>query len=222
MLHNMKFSESAQVSSHSNLLCILCLNVPGYVVLIPGPSSLYDSLTAKLGADPLREDATPDALIKACSSSKPIGTVLVDQSVMAGVGNIYRSEILYEAGIHPKQPSNTLTEAEILKLWNVAVKQMQAGFKTGSIWGTKKASFCYGKKTSAAGGKVKHFTMAGRSVYACSKRQRLDAQRPTVRGSKVRRSGTSHLEEMVPAVKAEWTGVKKWKRGIYLIMSTLD
>jgi len=180
------------------------------MVVKHGPSSLYDSLTAKLGADPLREDATPDALIKACSSSKPIGTVLVDQSVMAGVGNIYRSEILYEAGIHPKQPSNTLTEAEILKLWNVAVKQMQAGFKTGSIWGTKKASFCYGKKTSAAGGKVKHFTMAGRSVYACSKRQRLDAQRPTVRGSKVRRSGTSHLEEMVPAVKAE---SKKRKTG---------
>ena len=115
---------------------------------------MYDTITAKLGADPLREDATPDSLVKACSSSKPIGTVLVDQSVCAGVGNIYRTEILYEAQIHPKQPANTLTEAEVLKVWNVAVKQMQAGFKTGSIWGTKKGSFCYGKKTSAAGGKV--------------------------------------------------------------------
>ena len=169
---------------------------------IPGPISMYDSLSSKLGSDPLREDATCDALIKACGSSKPIGTVLVDQSVVAGVGNIYRSEILYEAGIHPKQPSNSLTEAEILRLWNVAVKQMQAGFKTGSIWGTKKGSFCYGKKTSAAGGKVKHFTMGGRSVYACGKRQRLDARRPA-RQSKLRRSGTSHLEEMVPAVKAK-------------------
>lgn len=172
------------------------------MVVKHGPSSMYDSLTAKLGADPLREDATCDTLIKACSSSKPIGTVLVDQSVVAGVGNIYRSEILYEAGIHPKQPSNSLTEAEIVTLWNVAVKQMQQGFKTGSIWGTKNGAFCYGKKTSAAGGKVKQFAMGGRSCYACSKRQRLDAKRP-VRQAKVRRSGTAHLEEMVPAVKAE-------------------
>ena len=51
----------------------------------------------------------------------------MDQSVCAGVGNIYRTEILYEAAIHPNQPANTLTRAEVLKLWNTAVKQMQAG-----------------------------------------------------------------------------------------------
>ena len=163
---------------------------------------MYDTLIAKLGADPLREDADPQMLLKACASSKPIATVLVDQAVCAGIGNIYRSEILYEAGIHPKQAANTLQEAEILRLWNVAVKQMQAGFKTGSIWGTKNGSFCYGKKTSAAGGKVKQLNMGGRAVYFCTKRQTLESKRVPIPSTKLRRSGTEHLDEMVSAVKA--------------------
>ena len=164
---------------------------------------MYDTLIAKLGADPLREDADPQMLLKACASSKPIATVLVDQAVCAGIGNIYRSEILYEAGIHPKQAANTLQEAEILGLWNVAVKQMQAGFKTGSIWGTKSGSFCYGKKTSAAGGKVKQLNMGGRAVYfCCTKRQTLESKRVPIPSTKLRRSGTEHLDEMVSAVKA--------------------
>ena len=163
---------------------------------------MYDTLIAKLGADPLREDADPQMLVKACASSKPIATVLVDQAVCAGIGNIYRSEILYEAGIHPKQAANTLQEAEILRLWNVAVKQMQAGFKTGSIWGTKSGSFCYGKKTSAAGGKVKQLNMGGRAVYFCTKRQTLESKRVPIPSTKLRRSGTEHLDEMVSAVKA--------------------
>ena len=38
--------------------------------------------------------------------------MLMDQSFSAGVGNIYRTEILYEAGVHPNQPANTLTRKE--------------------------------------------------------------------------------------------------------------
>ena len=50
---------------------------------------------------------------------------------------------------------------------------------------------------------VKQFSMGGRSVYACSKRQCLDVRRPkqAAGATKLRRSGTEHLEEMVPAVK---------------------
>ncbi|CAJ1357375.1 unnamed protein product [Effrenium voratum] len=166
-----------------------------------GKPAMYTSLTAKLGADPLREDADPEQVVAAFGCNKPVGTVLVDQSVCAGVGNIYRTEILYEARIHPKQPANTLTLAEILKLWNVAVKQMQAGFTTGSIWGTKRNAFCYGKRTSSCGGKVKQFNLGGRAVYACSKRQQLDSKKAAA--TKLRRPGTSHLDSFVAAVKAE-------------------
>eukprot|EP00931_Biecheleriopsis_adriatica_P123238 TRINITY_DN98281_c0_g1_i1.p1 TRINITY_DN98281_c0_g1~~TRINITY_DN98281_c0_g1_i1.p1 ORF type:complete len:339 (-),score=68.41 TRINITY_DN98281_c0_g1_i1:20-1036(-) len=180
------------------------------MTVVHGALSKYSALAGKLGPDPLREDADPERVVANCASAKkPIGGVLMDQSLMAGVGNIYRTETLYEACIHPDQPANTLTRKEVLQLWNVIVKQMQAGFKTGSIWGKKPQSFCYGRSKSACGGKVKHWTMGGRTVYACSKRQRLDRSRPAV-PSAVARAGTAHLGSIVSAVKAE---TKKRKSG---------
>lgn len=143
------------------------------------PAKLYEPLRAKLGQDPLRRDADPERFVASCATAKkPIGGVLMDQTVSAGVGNIYRTEVLYEAGIHPNQPANTLTRSEVLKLWALTVKQMQAGFRTGSIWGNKPGAACYGRSTSACGGKVKSWAMGGRTVFACAKRQRLSARRP--------------------------------------------
>ncbi|CAK0876836.1 unnamed protein product [Prorocentrum cordatum] len=143
------------------------------------PTKLYEPLRVKLGQDPLRKDADPERFVASCAAAaKPIGGVLMDQTVAAGVGNIYRTEVLYEAGIHPNQPANTLTRNEALKLWAVTVKQMQAGFRTGSIWGHKPGAACYGRSTSACGGKVKSWAMSGRTVFACAKKQRLAAKRP--------------------------------------------
>ena len=60
---------------------------------------------ASLGPDPLRRDADPSGSSTPCSASrKPIGALLLDQSVIAGIGNVYRAELLYLAGIHPDRP----------------------------------------------------------------------------------------------------------------------
>lgn len=51
----------------------------------------------KLGPDPLREDADAERLWEAVQASKkPIGLVLMDQSMVAGLGNIYRAEVLFK------------------------------------------------------------------------------------------------------------------------------
>ena len=56
-----------------------------------------------LGQDPLRADASPEALWERVRrSKKSIGQLLMDQSCFAGVGNIYRCEILFKAGVHPQ------------------------------------------------------------------------------------------------------------------------
>lgn len=173
-------------------------------------AKMYTALVDRLGPDPLREDADPMRFVEKCSiAKKPIGGVLMDQGFMAGVGNIYRSETLYTAGIHPLQMANTLTKSELLNLWAVIVKDMQAGFKTGSIWGHKSKPLCYGQTKSACGGKVKEWTMGGRTVYACAKKQQLDSKRPTVAPISVQ-SGVAHIQKMVPAVVAEQ---KKRKTG---------
>eukprot|EP00927_Polykrikos_kofoidii_P062971 TRINITY_DN57784_c0_g1_i1.p1 TRINITY_DN57784_c0_g1~~TRINITY_DN57784_c0_g1_i1.p1 ORF type:complete len:350 (-),score=58.06 TRINITY_DN57784_c0_g1_i1:144-1145(-) len=169
---------------------------------------MYDRIIAKLGVDPLREDADPERFFTFCAGNKrSIGTVLMDQSCSAGVGNIYRTEALYEAKIHPEQPANTLTRTELVRLWATISKQMQAGFKTGSIWGKKKKSFCYGRDVSHCGGKVTEWQIGGRNVFACGKRQKLDkARRPVgtanVSGS-MPKSGTKHLGNIVSASVAE-------------------
>lgn len=50
-------------------------------------------------------------------SKKPIGLVLMSQDLLAGVGNIYRAEILYKAGVHPEQPSASIDRATFELIW---------------------------------------------------------------------------------------------------------
>jgi formamidopyrimidine-DNA glycosylase len=49
------------------------------------------------------------------------------------VGNIYRAEILYKAGVHPEQPGYSISRHEFDVLWKHCVDLLQRGFKTGSI-----------------------------------------------------------------------------------------
>ena len=62
-------------------------------------AEFYQQCAAKLGPDPLREDADPELLwAKVTKSKKSVGLFLMDQSAVAGVGNIYRAEILFKVG----------------------------------------------------------------------------------------------------------------------------
>ena len=63
----------------------------------PLPAAYYQQKAAKLGPDPLRGDADGELLWqKMRVSKKPIGALLMDQSAVAGIGNIYRAEILFK------------------------------------------------------------------------------------------------------------------------------
>ena len=79
-----------------------------HVIDINGPSicevlSIEEltKLTARIGPDVLRSDANPDLAFKKISKSKSsIGSLIMNQSVMAGIGNIYRTEILWRQALH--------------------------------------------------------------------------------------------------------------------------
>jgi len=61
-------------------------------------------VTAGLGPDPLRSDADVPAALAAMSSDlRAVGTVLLDQSVLAGVGNVCRNEALHAVGVDPRR-----------------------------------------------------------------------------------------------------------------------
>jgi endonuclease-8 len=92
-------------------------------------------LVARLGPDPLRPDFDPGraraALLR--RPRRTIGDTLLDQRVLAGVGNIYRAEALFLAGIHPLRRSESVTAAEWEYLWRTVRRLMRRGVKQSEI-----------------------------------------------------------------------------------------
>ncbi|MEW5301720.1 MAG: hypothetical protein WDW36_004561 [Sanguina aurantia] len=145
-----------------------------------GTKEYYDEKIALLGPDPLREDADKELLwAKVVKTKKAIGLVLMDQSMMAGVGNIYRAEILFKAKVHPETPANSLSRALFDLVWQHSVDLLQRGFKSGSIltvdpedarklgqpW-TRRYIYNH-KQCGVCKGPVLSWDMATRTVYAC-------------------------------------------------------
>ena len=136
----------------------------------------------------MREDACPDTLwSKFSSSRKSVGLALMDQNMFAGVGNIYRAEILYKAGVHPDEPCDAIARETFDALWFHTVQLMQRGFVNGSIltvdpeealvlgdpWTRR---YVYNQKTCGrCRGDVRVWNMANRTVYACETCQPLRA-----------------------------------------------
>jgi formamidopyrimidine-DNA glycosylase len=82
-----------------------------------GRITLDISAVLKLGPEPLSDDFQPAAFARALKRSRQaIKVKLLDQSLLAGVGNIYASEALFLAGISPKRPANQLTLVQVKKL----------------------------------------------------------------------------------------------------------
>ncbi|GAC69055.1 Fpg/Nei family DNA glycosylase [Gordonia soli] len=93
-----------------------------------------EALVSRLGPDPLRRDADPDVAWKAISRSKrPIGSLLMDQKVIAGVGNVYRAEVLFRAGIDPYRRGDRMTRDEFDEVWADLVALMRIGVRRGRI-----------------------------------------------------------------------------------------
>lgn len=91
------------------------------------------AVTKKLGPDPLRTDHGDgqEFFQRVRSSKRPIGQLLMDQSVLAGVGNVYRAEILFRNGQNPHTPGNQVSEQTLSGIWHDCVALMPLGVKTG-------------------------------------------------------------------------------------------
>ena len=91
-------------------------------------------LLARLGPDPLRRDADPGRASARLSRSKtPIAALLMDQQVVAGIGNVYRAELLFRHRVDPFRPGRLLDEATWAAMWADLVTLMSAGVRTGRI-----------------------------------------------------------------------------------------
>ena len=88
---------------------------------------MWDTLLRRLGPDPLNDDAPDRAFAKIRKSKKPIGALLMEQDVFAGIGNIYRAELLYRARQSPFTLGSAVAPSVLEKMWKDAGPLMRAG-----------------------------------------------------------------------------------------------
>jgi endonuclease-8 len=153
-----------------------------------GPPELRDRIVARLGPDPLRRDADPERFDAGVARSRaPIGALLLDQSVVAGVGNVYRAEALFVCGIHPERPGRELVDAERAALWATVVSMLRQGVKDNRIVTVdraelgrprtrvprREATYAYGRDhCRRCGAAIARWQLANRTMYACPGCQR--------------------------------------------------
>ena len=155
---------------------------PGLVwdLVAPSTCELLDDaaaaeLVGRLGPDPLRGDADPDeAFRRLTSSSSSLGAALLDQSVVSGVGNVFRAEALAAVGLHPSLPAASLGRGDFDRLWSTLVAMMRLGVETGVIEGDGRRVYKQ-ERCATCGGPVESFDLSGRTAYACPSCQRLAA-----------------------------------------------
>ena len=85
------------------------------------------TIIGKLGPEPLVAEFTAETLAKRLQKHQaPIKAVLLDQTFIAGIGNMYADEALFKAEIHPLRKSNSLSPQEVLKLHSAIVDVLRS------------------------------------------------------------------------------------------------
>lgn len=90
----------------------------------------------RLGPDPANDDSPEEQarfVDRAARTRTPIGLVLMDQSIIAGIGNVYRAELLFRAGLSPHVPSNEVGRERIEALWDDWVHLLDIGIRVGQM-----------------------------------------------------------------------------------------
>ncbi len=194
-------AETTTVETSSDLLyCRVCFNLAdGRRLLYTDPRKFgrielwprerEQEALKSLGTEPLSEDFTPEILAKSLSGRKsPIKQVLLNQEVIAGLGNIYADEALYYASIHPLRRANSLTPAEIQLLHEGIVSVLTLGIEHGGtsfseyrdLWGEAGDNYNHvrvyhqeGKPCLRCGTPIERIVVAQRSTHFCPKCQKL-------------------------------------------------
>jgi endonuclease VIII len=131
----------------------------------------------RLGPDPLRADADPGrAWARISRSQRPIGDLLLDQEVVAGVGNVYRAELLFRHRLHPLRPGRTLLVGRWRTMWDDLVELMEEGVRTGSIDTVRPEHSPQAMGRPARdddhGGEVYVYRRSGQACHVCGSRVR--------------------------------------------------
>ena len=195
----------------------------------PTDCSVYDAakwekLLARLGPDPLGEDHgghdNPQRALQSILAKKTsIAELLMDQSILAGVGNIYRAEVLFRHRLNPFTPGEKLNRKLLRAMWKDLVPLLRAGMVDRRIVCTERKDrpsghepaqrgeehYVYrrhGKPCFVCGTRVLHRDLAGRTLYWC----------PLCQGTSVIENSTALEQGM--SLRASRAAFKRKKAGV--------
>ena len=150
-------------------------------------------LISRLGPDPLRREAgrAERFAARVARSRAPIAALLMDQTVVAGIGNVYRAEALFRARMSPDLPGREVAAERAAALWDDLVALLRDGVRRGAIIttepgdrpaGTRRgpvpreaAHYVYrrtGEPCRVCGTPVRTRVLVGRNLYWCPGCQR--------------------------------------------------
>ena len=115
----------------------VCFNAP-VVELLPKRWSVAGRATADIGPDILAEPIDVDEIGRRIGNADPtmaVGVALLDQHIVAGIGNIYRCESLFEGGVNPRLTLAELRSGRFLEIVSIARRQMRANLGAGNAVG---------------------------------------------------------------------------------------
>lgn len=140
------------------------------------------AIRSKLGPDPLNtalpDDGATEFVRRIRSSARPVAVLLMEQNVVAGIGNVYRAELLFRAKIDPMLPGKQLSPDQARALWADAVVLLERGVADGKIISTEPADrdqpgdvhYVYKRAGLAClicGSTVLGKELAGRNLFYC-------------------------------------------------------
>jgi formamidopyrimidine-DNA glycosylase len=193
-------NEQHNIDPAGLLYCRVCFNLAGgRRLLFTDPRKFgrielwplkreHDALKG-LGPEPLSDEFTSEILAKSLAGRKsPIKQVLLNQEVIAGLGNIYADEALYYAFIHPLRRANLLTPTEVQLLHEGIVSVLTLGIEHGGtsfseyrdLWGEAGDNYNHvrvyhqqGKPCPRCGTPIERIVVAQRSTHFCPNCQKL-------------------------------------------------
>jgi formamidopyrimidine-DNA glycosylase len=146
-----------------------------------------DAVASQLGPEPLDADFTPQVLARLLHGRKaPIKPVLIDQSIIAGIGNMYADEALFEARIHPLKPAGDLSPDEVERLFRAIRKVLRKALRgkgasvrnyirpdgtPGRAHDEFNVAHGTGKVCPYCGGPIVRIVVRGRGTYICPRCQ---------------------------------------------------
>jgi formamidopyrimidine-DNA glycosylase len=170
----------------------------GQAVVLEG-DRLDDYFASRLGVEPLSAALTAEELCRLAAGRRaPLKSFLLNQSRVAGLGNIYADEALHRAALHPLSPAGSMKPEDCERLREGIITTLEAGLRSGGASvddyrdargerGAMQDEFLVhtreGEPCPRCGAEIRRIVVAGRSTYFCPACQRRLRRRPRRRAT---------------------------------------